>query len=100
MSELKKFLVINKIEGLSFIVLLFVAMPIKYYFNYHLATKIAGSIHGVLFIIFIWQLYRAKSSIKFSIKEATIYFLLSLIPFGSFYTDKYIKDKYFKLSIA
>ena len=96
MSELKKFLVINKVEGISFIVLLFIAMPLKYYFNYPLATRVIGSIHGVLFIIFIWQLYKAQGRIKFNFKEAGLYFILSLVPFGSFYTDRYIKNRYFK----
>ena len=94
MSELKKFLYINKIEGISFILLLFIAMPLKYYFGHPLATKIAGSIHGILFVIFIWQLYRAKVSSNFSQKETALYFLLSLIPFGSFYTDTSIKQRY------
>jgi len=96
MSELKKFLFINKIEGLSYIILLFVAMPLKYYFGYPLATKIMGSIHGALFVIFIYRLLKAKKAINFSKKETIIYFILSLIPFGSFYTDRLLKEKYLK----
>ena len=96
MSELKKFLFINKIEGLSYIVLLFIAMPLKYYFGFPLATKIMGSIHGALFLIFLYRLYQAKKAVNFSKKETILYFILSLIPFGSFYTDRVIKEKYLK----
>ena len=88
MSEFKKFRIINKIEGYSFIILLFIAMPLKYMMGYPMATKIAGMAHGLLFILFIYQLMEAKSEAKLTLKETAIYFILSLVPFGSFYTEK------------
>ena len=93
MSELNKFRLINKIEGYSFIILLFVAMPLKYSFGFPIATKIMGMTHGVLFMGFIYQLLEAMKDVPFSKKEALIYFVLSLVPFGSFYTDKLCKAK-------
>ena len=93
MSELKKFRLINKIEGISFLILLFIAMPLKYSFGYPIATKIAGMVHGVLFLAFMYQLFEAKSEAKFTLKETAIYFVLSLIPFGSFYTDTLLAKK-------
>ena len=94
MSELKKFRFINKIEGYSFLILLFIAMPLKYAMGYPVATKIAGMIHGALFVYFFYQLFEAKSEARFSKKETVQYFLLSLVPFGSFYTDKMLKSNY------
>jgi len=93
MSELKKFRLINKIEGYSFIILLFIAMPLKYSFGFPIATKIAGMIHGLLFMMFVYQLIESMKAVPFNKKEALIYFILSLIPFGSFYTDKLCKEK-------
>ncbi|TET90676.1 MAG: DUF3817 domain-containing protein [Sulfurovum sp.] len=93
MSELKKFRLINKIEGYSFIILLFIAMPLKYSFGYPVATKIAGMVHGVLFMAFMYQVLESMREVPFSKKEALQYFILSLIPFGSFYTDKLCKEK-------
>ena len=93
MSELQKFKFINKIEGISFIILLFVAMPMKYYFGYPIATKIVDMIHGLLVFIFIYQLIEAKSEANLTLKESALYFVLSLIPFGSFYTDKLLAKK-------
>jgi len=92
-SELKKFKFINKIEGISFIILLFVAMPMKYYFGYPIATKIVGMAHGLLVFIFIYQLIEAKNEANLTLKESALYFVLSLIPFGSFYTDKLLAKK-------
>ncbi|MCD6212726.1 MAG: DUF3817 domain-containing protein [Sulfurovum sp.] len=93
MSELKKFRLINKIEGYSFIILLFIAMPLKYSFGFPIATKVMGMIHGLLFMVFVYQLLESMKEVPFNKKEALIYFILSLVPFGSFYTDKLCKEK-------
>ena len=100
MSELKKFRLINKIEGYSFIILLFIAMPLKYSFGFPIATKIAGMIHGLLFMMFIYQLLESMKEVPFNKKEALVYFILSLIPFGSFYTDKLCREKEPKAALA
>ena len=93
MSELQKFKLVNKIEGISFIILLFVAMPAKYYFGYPIATKVVGMIHGILVFSFIYQIIEAKKEAGFSLKETALYSALSLVPFGSFYTDKLLAKK-------
>jgi len=93
MSELKKFRLINKIEGISFIILIFIAMPLKYSFGYPIATKIVGMLHGVLVFAFIYQIIEAKKEAGFTLKETALYTILSLIPFGSFYTDKLLAKK-------
>jgi integral membrane protein len=92
-SELKKFRLINKIEGFSYLFLLFVAMPLKYMAGFPIATKIAGMIHGVLFIGFVYQLIITTDEVPFSKKEAFIFFVASLIPFGSFYVEAQCKEK-------
>lgn len=93
MSELKRFRLINKIEGISFIILLFIAMPLKYSFGYPIATKIVGMAHGILVFAFIYQIIEAKKEAGFTMKEVGIYSIFSLIPFGSFYTDKLLAKK-------
>lgn len=94
MSQLEKFKLINKIEGISFIILVFIAMPLKYLFDIPMATKIVGMTHGLLVFIFIYQIILAKKEANLSIIEIGTYFALSLVPFGSFYTDKLINQKY------
>ena len=93
MSELQKFRLINKIEGISFIILLFIAMPLKYSFGYPIATKVVGMLHGLLVFAFIYQIIEAKKEDGFMLKETAFYSILSLIPFGSFYTDKLLAKK-------
>jgi len=94
MSELNKFRLINKIEGYSFLILLFIAMPLKYMMGYPVATKIVGMLHGMLFIAFIYQLIEATRSVPLSKKEAFIFFVASVIPFGSFYTEAVCSKKH------
>jgi len=93
MSELQKFRWINKIEGISFIILIFIAMPMKYSFGYPIATKVVGMLHGLLVFAFIYQIIEAKKETGFTFKETALYSILSLIPFGSFYTDKLLAKK-------
>jgi len=90
---MKKFRIINKIEGYSYLLLLFVAMPLKYLFGYAIATKVFGMAHGVLFIAFVYQLAVAAVNVPFSKKESLIFFIASLVPFGSFYTERVCVEK-------
>ena len=93
MSELKKFRLINKIEGYSYLILLFIAMPLKYYAGIPMATKIVGMTHGILVFAFIYQLISSAEEAPFSTKEMIILGIASLIPFGSFYNDKLCAQK-------
>ncbi len=93
MSELNKFRIINKIEGYSYLILLFVAMPLKYYAGIPMATKIVGMTHGLLVFAFIYQLISASEEVPFSTKEMMTLGIASLIPFGSFYNDKLCANK-------
>lgn len=94
MELLNKFRFINKIEGYSFLILLFIAMPLKHIFGLFLATKVTGIIHGGLFTLFIYNLIITFKAKLFTPKETLMFFILSLIPFGSFYTQNVIKNKF------
>ena len=91
-NSVKKFGIINSVEGYSYLLLLFVAMPMKYMMGIALATKIVGMIHGILFILFMYLLVVAWQDAKWSIKETIIFFIASLIPFGTFFTKKKIRS--------
>ncbi len=88
MEQYKQFLVTGKIEGYSYLVLLFIAMPIKYIFEMPMAVKVTGMLHGILFVAFMWQILKLLLSKDFSFKQAVLAFVLSLVPFGTFYLKK------------
>lgn len=91
-NSIQNFSSINTIEGYSYLLLLFVAMPMKYMMGIPVATKIVGSIHGILFIAFIYLLIVAWQEAKWSFKESIIFFVASLIPFGTFFTKRQIES--------
>lgn len=87
-SRIKQFLNIGKIEGYSYLVLLFIAMPLKYGFNLPEAVKIVGLLHGVLFVAFMYQILMMLIEKQFNFMGAVKAFLLSIVPFGTFYLRK------------
>ena len=90
-KNVKKFGLINTIEGYSYIILLFIAMPMKYMLGIPIAVKIAGMAHGILFILFCILLLKAWQDVNWTFKNTVIFFIASLIPFGTFFTKSKIK---------
>ncbi len=80
-------------EGISYIVLLFIAMPLKYLMDMPLAVRIVGSIHGALFIAFMIYLYLVYDQYAKNTKWALKAFLASIIPFGTFVMEKEWKQE-------
>ena len=97
---IEKFTKINTIEGYSYLLLMFVAMPLKYIFAYPIATKVVGSIHGLLFAIFLIYLALSIFKYKFDKKFSALLFIASLVPFGTFYTTKKLVEYKSKLNIG
>lgn len=80
------------LEGVSYILLLFVAVPIKYLLNEALYVKVLGMPHGILFILYILFSIIAKIKYNWNFRKFLVISIASLVPFGSFYIDKkYLK---------
>jgi integral membrane protein len=86
----KWFLLIGKVEGYSYLVLLFIAMPLKYIFNIPEFVRPVGSVHGVLFVAFMLLLALMFFKVKLSFKNSVFAFLLSLVPFGTFFLKRLV----------
>lgn len=89
-SPVYRFRVIAFVEGISFLVLLFIAMPIKYIPELGgdpMPTRIVGSIHGALYVLYAIAGFQAKAARKWPMKEAFRGFIASIIPFGTFVYD-------------
>jgi integral membrane protein len=76
----------GKVEGTSFLVLLFGAMPLKYLAEMPFAVKVVGWAHGLLFIWFCWALARARFD-GLPLRLAALAFVAALLPFGPFLID-------------
>lgn len=91
-DTLKRFRLISYIEGLSYLILVFIAMPLKYLAENPYPVKIAGMAHGVLFILFVLFLADSMRKYAWNTKFSTKLFIYSLIPFGSFIIEKKVKE--------
>lgn len=80
-------------EGISFIVLLGIAMPLKYVCNLPMAVRVVGMIHGILFISFITLAWENMNTLKKSYGWFGRAFAFSVIPFGTFILDKDLKKE-------
>jgi integral membrane protein len=80
------------IEGISYLSLLFIAMPLKYIYDYPIAVKVVGMAHGILFILFIFLLLSTVQKYRFSTLFTVVLLVASLLPFGTFFPDIKLKE--------
>ena len=79
---------LGNIEGISYLLLLGIAMPMKYFFGFPMAVKIVGMAHGVLFIAYCLLLALQMRANKWNLLFGIYLFVATLIPFGTFVTDR------------
>jgi integral membrane protein len=85
--------VVGFLEGVSFLVLLGIAMPLKYVWEEPQAVRVVGMAHGVLFIAYVAAAVQAWLAYDWSWKRAALVVAASLVPFGTFYADaKWMRD--------
>jgi integral membrane protein len=80
-------------EGISFLVLLLIAMPLKYFAGWPLAVKWVGWAHGVLFVTFLVMAWQVKTLQCRNLVWYTKAFIASIIPFGTFVLEKELKKE-------
>lgn len=78
-------------EGVSFLVLLGVAMPLKYFLGMPQAVRIVGWAHGILFVSLCFLLLKVTLEERWPLKRAAMVFIAALLPFGPFVIDKRLK---------
>lgn len=79
-----KFRLVAWLEGLSFLVLLGVAMPLKYLFGLPLAVRVVGMLHGVLFVAYVIAVVDALGSGRWQRDRAFWAIVAAVLPFGAF----------------
>ena len=82
---------ISVLEGLSFLALLFIAMPFKYLFGEPLLVRYVGMAHGVLFILFVASLFETSLRHAWSVRFSLFCFACSLVPFAPFWLESKLK---------
>jgi integral membrane protein len=92
-SRVSNLRLIGFIEGVSFLVLLLVAMPLKYFLGYPMAVKITGWIHGILFILYIVAVFMAIEAMQWNWFAVLVALSVSLIPIGTFLLDTSLRKR-------
>jgi integral membrane protein len=92
-TALGRFRLIALLEGVSFLVLLCIAMPLKYAAGYPDAVKYTGWVHGVLFVLYTFLLLLVWKQYNWRFSKVIVAFAASLIPFGTFILDRSIKKE-------
>ncbi len=90
-SSLGKFRMAGIVEGLSYIFLLFVAMPLKYAASMPGAVTYTGWMHGILFMLYILAMIQVSIELKWGFKKISLAFIASLVPFGTFFFNRYLR---------
>lgn len=93
MSTMKLLRRTGWVEGISLLVLLFIAMPLKYFWHKPDMVKIVGWIHGFLFITFMMLLFIAYREKKWPFKTLFLGGLAAFLPFGTFFFDRKLKQE-------
>jgi len=87
-TKISTFRWISILEGISFLVLLFLAMPLKYFFDLPQMVQIVGMAHGVLFLAYIAGAVFMYSPLNWRPQTLLVAIVCSVIPFGPFYIEK------------
>jgi integral membrane protein len=91
MTALRQLRLVALLEGASFLILLFIAMPLKYLADLPVAVRIAGSVHGFLFLVFVVLLFRAARQRAWPLRRSLLAFISSILPFGTFVFDRTLR---------
>ena len=89
-KTLARFILIGKLEAYSFLILLLIAMPVKYLLGEEILVKYVGWTHGLLFILYFIGLFAAYFKMKWSFLTLFQGAVASLIPLGPFWFHKKI----------
>ena len=86
--SIKQFKIISTLEALSFLLLLGIAMPLKYIFEMPQMVQVVGMLHGILFIMYVLAAYFIKEKLQWPTATFLIVLLCSVLPFGPFYAER------------
>jgi integral membrane protein len=87
-TSIGRFKLVALLEGLSFLLLLGVAMPLKYLWGKPWMVQNVGMIHGILFVLYIVQIIQLKIEMNWPTGKTLLAIVLSFVPFGPFYVTE------------
>ena len=92
MSSLKTLRAFALVEGVSLLVLVLIAMPLKYFAELPIAVRVVGSLHGLAFILFVVLLARTAADRDWGPRIWLSLLGASVVPGGVFFVDRLLKQ--------
>ncbi|WP_448607239.1 DUF3817 domain-containing protein [Paenimyroides ceti] len=90
-TKIGRLRIIAILEGISLLILVFIAMPLKYFFSYPNISQFIGPAHGALFLLFVFNTLTVGIEQQWKLSKTTLIVLIAcIIPFGTFYIDRKI----------
>ena len=93
MNAIRLFRAVSFVEGISYLLLVFIAMPAKYMFDQPALVRVVGAAHGGLFVIFVLALIAAVYVRRWSLATPVIFFVVSMVPFGFLYIEHQLRKE-------
>jgi integral membrane protein len=90
-KQLKQFAWISLAEGTSFMVLILIAMPLKYMADLPAMVKYVGWAHGLLFVAYVFQLIYVTIAYKWKFQRLVTYFIAAFLPLAPFFVERQVK---------
>lgn len=90
---LNRFRVVSISEGISFLVLMFIAMPLKWIFGMPAMVTYVGWAHGLLFILYVLVVFPTSRKLRWDFKTTLMALFASILPFGPFLFDRKLKNQ-------
>lgn len=92
MTDIRKQLLwISRAEGVSFLVLLGIAMPLKYLAGMPEVVRVSGAVHGGLFLLFVVALARVALEERWPRGRVASWFVASLVPVALFFKERELR---------
>jgi integral membrane protein len=92
--KIKTFAWVALLEGISYVLLLAIAMPLKYLFDFPYAVKVVGWAHGILFMLYLILLLQCWIHYQWNMKRVASYFIASLLPIVPFIVERRLSREY------
>lgn len=86
-TNMRRLRILAYLEGISFLLILCVSMPLKYYFGMPAPNLVIGMLHGLLFIAYCIYVLVVRAEYKWGRSTTFLALLASLVPFGTFVAD-------------
>jgi integral membrane protein len=90
-TTIGKFRTMGLIEGASLLILLFIAMPLKYWAGIPEPVRIVGSLHGLFFILYVLMILYTTYKVRWSFIWVVSAFVVAFIPFGNIILDRFLQ---------